>query len=88
MQRETRKTKMRSPDLNLPQSRLVVLLEIDVDGKMRVDVSHLVLETLGDAYDQVEYDGSDGAESSDALARAMVKLDVDDILLWLGKADR
>lgn len=31
-------------------------------------------------------DGSDSAESSDALARAVVKLDLDDVLLGLLQA--
>lgn len=33
-------------DLNLHAASLVVLLEVDVDGEMGVDVSHLVLVSL------------------------------------------
>lgn len=48
---------------------------------MGVNVSHLVLEALGDANDQVVDDGSDGTESSDVLARTVVQFDVDEVLL-------
>lgn len=54
---------------------------------MGVDVSHLVLEALRDTDDQVVDVGSDGSEGSDVLARAVVDLDADDILLWLGEVD-
>jgi hypothetical protein len=40
-------------DLNLPAVGILVLLKVDVDGEMGVDVSHLVLEALGDTDDQV-----------------------------------
>lgn len=40
-------------DLNLEAVGLLVLLDVDVDGKMGIDVSHLVLEALGDTDDQV-----------------------------------
>jgi hypothetical protein len=40
-------------DLNLPAVGLLVLLKVDVDREMGVDVSHLVLEALGDTDDQV-----------------------------------
>jgi hypothetical protein len=49
---------------------------------MCVDVSHLVLEALGDANDQVVDEGSDSSEGSNVLSRAVVEFDVDDILLW------
>lgn len=75
------------PDLDLKVARLVVLVKVDVDGEMGVDVSHLVLEALRDTDDQVVDVGSDGSEGSDILARAVVDLDADDILLWLGEVD-
>ena len=75
------------PDLHLEQPSLVVLVNVDVDGEMGVDVSHLVLEALGDANDQVVDDRSDGAERSDVLARAMVQLNVDDVLFRVREGD-
>ena len=79
--------RMGLPDLNLKQPRLVVLLDIDVDGEMCVDVSHLVSESLGDADDQILNDGSDRAERGDILADTVVELDDDDVLLGVRKAD-
>ena len=75
------------PDLNLPEAGLAVLLEVDVDGEMGVDVAHLVEEALGDADDHVVDEGADGAEGCDVLARAMVELDLDEILLGVGEGD-
>jgi len=69
------------PDLNLPQSSLVILVQVHVDGEMGIDVSHLVFETLRDADNQVVDQGSDCAESSNILAGAVVELNVDDVLL-------
>jgi hypothetical protein len=54
---------------------------------MGIDVSHLVLETLRDADNQVIDQCSDCAESSDVLAGAVVELDVDDILLGVREVD-
>lgn len=54
---------------------------------MCIDVSHLVLEALGDANDQIVDEGSDSSESSNILSRAVVEFDVDDILLWVGEVD-
>ena len=54
---------------------------------MGVDVSHLVLEALGDADNQVVDQRSDCAEGSDILACTVVKLNVDDILLGVGEVD-
>ena len=76
------------PDLNLKQTSLVVLVNIDVDWEMCVDVSHLVLEALGDTDDQVVDEGSDGSEGSNVLSRAVVEFDVDDILLGVREVDR
>ena len=50
---------------------------------MGVDVAHLILKALCDADDQVVDQGSDCAESSNVLAGAVVKLNIDDILLGL-----
>jgi hypothetical protein len=75
------------PDLNLPQTSLVVLVQVHVDGEMGVNVSHLVLEALCDTDNQVVDESSDCAEGSNILAGAVVKLDVDDILLWVGEVD-
>lgn len=69
------------PDLDLKQTGLAVLLQVDVDGEMGVDVSHLVLEALGDTSDHVLDDGADSAKAGDLLAHTMVKLDGDDVLL-------
>lgn len=38
------------PDLQVVET-LIVLLDVDVDGEMGIDVSHLVLVALGDAGD-------------------------------------
>jgi len=54
---------------------------------MCVDISHLVLEALGDTDDQVVDEGSDCAEGSDVLSGTVVQFDVDNILLWVGEVD-
>lgn len=54
---------------------------------MCVDISHLVLEALGDTDDQVVDEGSDGSEGCDVLPGTVVQLDVDDILLGVGEVD-
>ena len=54
---------------------------------MCVDVSHLVLESLGDTDNQVVDESTDGSEGSDVLAGTVVQLDVDNILLWVGEVD-
>lgn len=74
-------------DLHLEQTGLLVLVQVDVDGKMGVDVSHLVLETLGDTGDQVLDDGADGTESGDILTVAVVDLDGDGVLLGVAEVD-
>ena len=75
------------PDLNVKLASLVVFLNIDIDGKVSVDVAHLVLETLGDTDDQVVDDGADGTEGSDTLADTVVHLNGDDILLGAAEGD-
>lgn len=54
---------------------------------MGIDVSHLVFEALRYANDEVVNERADGAESSNTFAVAVVHLDVEDILLWVRKAD-
>lgn len=74
-------------NLNLILASLGVLLNVDVDGKVSVDVAHLVLEAPGDTDDQVVDKGANGTEGSDTLAGAVVHLDGDDILLGAAKGD-
>jgi hypothetical protein len=76
------------PDLNLKQTGLGVLLDVDVNGEMCVDVSHLVLEALRDTDDQVVDESADCAEGGDVLSSTVVQLDVDDILLRVREVDR
>lgn len=54
---------------------------------MSIDISHLVLEALGHADDEVVDESADSAEGSDTLAAAVVHFDVDDILLRVREAD-
>lgn len=75
------------PDLNFCQASLLVLVDVDVDGKMSIDVSHLVEETTGDTDDQIVDDGADGTEGSNSLPDTVVQLDGDDVLLWATKCD-
>jgi hypothetical protein len=74
-------------DLDLPVASLGVLVQVDVDGKMGVDVAHLVLEPLGHASDEVVDDGPDGTEGGNVLADAMVDLDANQVLLGGREAD-
>lgn len=74
-------------DLDLKQASLGVLVEVDVDGEMGVDVSHLVLEALGNTDDQVLDQGSDSSKSGDVLANTVVDLDRDGVLLGDGEVD-
>jgi hypothetical protein len=74
-------------DFDLPQTSLLALVQVDVDGKMGIDVAHLVLESLCDASNHVLDDGADSAESSDLLAVAMVNLNRDDVLLGVAEVD-
>jgi hypothetical protein len=71
------------PDFNLIKSSLFVLIDVDVDGEMGVNVTHLVFVAFGDANDEIVYDCADCTESSDILARAMVEFDVDLIFGWM-----
>jgi len=54
---------------------------------MGVDVSHLVLETLGDTNDQVVNECTDRPEGSDVLSGTVVQFDVDDIFLGVREVD-
>jgi hypothetical protein len=75
------------PDLNFGIVSLLVLLDVDVDGKVSVDVAHLVEETTGDTDNQVVDKGSDGTEGSDTLSNTVVQLDGDEVLLWATETD-
>ena len=60
------------PDINLQQPRLGVFLNVDVDGKVGVDVAHLVLVALGHANDEIVDNSLDGSEGRDIFPGAMV----------------
>lgn len=77
----------RVPDLNNPEASVVVLVKVDVDGEMGVDVTHLVLEALGDTDDHVVDERTDGTESGDVLAGTVVHLDLDGGLIGLLEGD-
>jgi hypothetical protein len=73
-----------SPDNLLPQeianldlihARVAILLDVHVDGEMRVHVAHLVLEAPGHADDEVLDDGFHRADGGDVLAGAVVQFD-------------
>jgi hypothetical protein len=68
---------------------LIVLLNVDVDGKVSIDVSHLVFEAFCDTSDQVLNDGLHSSEGSDVLSRAMVDFDVHKLLVFraLGQSE-
>lgn len=74
-------------DLDDEVAGLGILLNVDVDWEMGVDVTHLVLEALGDTDDHVVDQGADSAEGGNVLASTVVELDVDDIALWVGEVD-
>lgn len=74
------------PDLQV-EPALIVLLNVDVDGEMCVDISHLVLVALGDTNDQVLDDGFHGPQGSDILSRSVVDFDLDELLALLVLGD-
>lgn len=76
-----------APDINLVETSLGILLEVDIDGEMCVDISHLILEALRDADYQVVDEGLDCAKCSYTLASAVVQFDVDDVSGWVREAD-
>lgn len=55
---------------------------------MGVDISHLILEALRNADNQVVDDGFDGSECSNVLACTMMQFDIDEIFRRMGEADR
>lgn len=75
------------PDLNNPKAGVVVLVKVDVDGEMGVDVTHLVLEALGDTNDHVVDERAHGAESGDVLAGTVVHLDLNGVGIGLLEGD-
>lgn len=82
-----RATDVHIPDLNLVQAGVLVLLQVDVDGEMGIDVSHLVLVSFGDTDDQVVDERSDRSQSSHIFPGTVVQLDVDDVLGRVGEGD-
>ena len=75
------------PDLNIEKTSLTVLLNVHVDGKVSVDVTHLVLEAPGNTNDQVVDDSADRTEGSNTLTGTMVKFDRDYTLLRATESD-
>lgn len=75
------------PDLNHSAASLSVGLNVDVDGEVSVDVTHLVLEATGDTDHEVVDDGADGTEGSNTLAGTVVQLNGDHILLGAAEGD-
>lgn len=69
------------PNLNLEVASLAVLLNVHVDGKVSIDVAHLVQETAGNTDDQVVDEGTDSSESGNTLASTMVQLNGDGVLV-------
>jgi hypothetical protein len=69
------------PDLDLVPVCLAVLLDVDVNGEMRVDVAHLVSVALGHANNHVVYQRPHGPQHRDVLPRPMVQFDVEDVRL-------
>jgi hypothetical protein len=64
-----------SPDLNIIKPSILVLLNVDVDRKMCINVSHLVFEAFRDTDDEVVDYGLDCSEGCDVFAGTMVDLD-------------
>ena len=60
------------PNLNLVEPSLRILLDVDIDGKMCVDISHFIFKAPRDADDEVVDDGFDCAKGSDTLAGTVV----------------
>lgn len=74
------------PNLDLKDA-LGGLAQVDVDGEMSIDVTHLVLEALCDADNQVVDEGADGTEGSDVLADTVVDVDGNNSGLGVGEGD-
>jgi hypothetical protein len=75
------------PNLHLVQARFRVIFNVDIDGEMRVNVSHFVPKSTRNTDDQVVNQRFDGSESSHVLSCAMMELDIYDILRGMGEAD-
>lgn len=75
------------PNLHLEKVGLFVLFNVDIDGEMCIDISHLVLVSLGHADDEIVDEGPHCAEGCDIFPGAVVQLDVDDVLLWVREGD-
>ena len=75
------------PDVDLVKAGFRILLDVDVNGKMCVDISHFILEAFGNADDEVVDDGFDCAKGSVALAGAVVQFDIDNVARRVGEAD-
>lgn len=71
------------PDLNIVSVGVVVLLNVDVNGEMGIDVSHLVLVSSGHTSDEILDDRLDGSESCDILSWSVVDFDLNGILALL-----
>lgn len=56
---------------------LAIVDNVNVDGEMGIDVSHLVLVTLGDTSDHVGNKGLDSSKSSNVLSVTVVDSDLD-----------
>lgn len=74
-------------DLDLGLVRLGHLVERHVDREMGVHETHLVLVSLRHAGDEVRDERPDGPEGGDALAGAVVHLDLEHILGRVREAD-
>lgn len=76
------------PNINLKKPSLRVLLDVDINRKMGVDISHFILEALRNADNQVVYDGFDSPECSNILAGTMMQFDTDEVFRRMGEANR
>lgn len=55
---------------------------------MGIDISHLILEALRNADNQVVDEGFDGSQRCNILAGTMMQFDIDDVFRRMGEADR
>ena len=75
------------PNVDLIQPSFAVFLNVDIDGEMRVDITHFVFESPANSNDQVVDNGLDGAKGCDILAGAMVEFNVNHGFRGSGEAD-
>lgn len=73
------------PDLNLGLS--IIGFNVDVNRKMRIDVSHLVLVPPGDPCYHVLNEGLDGSKGGDILSESVVKVNLNNSWRLANKAD-